>query len=65
MRRRKGGRNQGEMGCERRDEKGGLGERVGEGEKNAKGARGLGGEGVRVEKKRKKVGDGAWSKFWG
>ena len=28
----------------------GLGERVGEGEKNAKGARGLGGEGVRVEK---------------
>ena len=28
----------------------GLGERVGEGEKTAKGARGLGGEGVRVEK---------------
>ena len=43
----------------------GLGERVGEGEKKAKGARGLGGEGVRVEKKRKKVGDGAWSKLWG
>ena len=45
----------------------GLGERVGEGEKNAKGARGLGGEGVRVEKEAEegeRWGLGGWMDGW-
>ena len=43
----------------------GLGERVGEGEKNAKGARGLGGEGVRVEKEAEESERWGWEQVVG